>query len=377
MATYKPMGTRELQSLLQQAAEDHIDILTRHQRQNGMGLDFQYFNEIREIDVENLTVTAERGVLLGNLEEAVNAKGLHVSFYTPDLQTIRLGDFFAEQMLSLTSLHHNQPRFQVLGTEIMLVDGTLVKTGGKTMKNVTGYDMCRFTISNRETMTIPIAFTLKLSSREDEEEMLSVDIPNPKVLRPLVRALRETNTKPKVCLYWNEIANRQITLEKQGRLIIVLSGSRERVRRDLELVENLLSELNLNGEKISATVEVWKQIRRLRMETGWMNGLKIPSLQCVEIMEELAERRIGMWYSIMEGNLQLMPEEQSTDGIVYRSLCKKAELLGGAGNRYLQYLYQLGPVQETKLWAKLKQQYDPEGRLNPTMGGAGRGIGEK
>lgn len=92
-------------------------------------------------------------------------------------------------------------------------------------------------------------------------------------------------------------------------------------------------------------------------------------------MEELANRNIGVWYNIMEGNMQLLPPDAG-DGVVYRSLCRKAELLGGSGNRRLQYQFGLMPAQELKLWGKLKQQYDPEGRLNPVAGGGNSGQRE-
>ncbi len=94
MTTYKPYGIKELQDLLQQAKEQHLPILTRHQRQEGVGIDFQNWNKIREIDVANLTVTAERAVTLGELEGLFAKKGLHVAAMTDDLWTVSLGDFF-------------------------------------------------------------------------------------------------------------------------------------------------------------------------------------------------------------------------------------------------------------------------------------------
>ena len=75
MTTYKPYGMTELQSLLQQAAEQKLPVLTRHQHSAGLGIDFQNWNKIREIDTVNLTVTAERAVTFGELEEAVNEIG--------------------------------------------------------------------------------------------------------------------------------------------------------------------------------------------------------------------------------------------------------------------------------------------------------------
>ena len=100
MTTYKPYGIKELQDVLQEAREQNLPVLSRHQKQEGIGLDFQNWNMIREIDPVNLTVTAERGVTFGELEEAVRGHGLHMAAITEDLRDFTLGDFFAEQYCS-------------------------------------------------------------------------------------------------------------------------------------------------------------------------------------------------------------------------------------------------------------------------------------
>ncbi|MBR5318670.1 MAG: FAD-binding oxidoreductase [Peptococcaceae bacterium] len=328
--------------------------------------DFQNWNKIREIDAVNLTVTAERGVTLGELEDAVNEYGLHMAAMTEDLRDVTLGVFFAEQMLSLTSLRYNQPRYQVLGLEVMLADGTVLQVAGKTVKNVTGYDMCRFYISSRETLAIPLAFTIKLISQEPMQAVMEAPIADTAVLMELVRGLRQQKLNPKVCVYWNAAAAKQIE-QTGGRLMMVCSGSAERLQRDLweicKLAEALQIDLKINEQP----EELWRGLQQLRSRTIWNDGIKVPSLQCDVMLQELEQNNIGCWYSPMQGSMQLIP--QQADAEVYRQLCEAAGRLGGCGNWYYQYQYGFAPAGAAKIWQQLKEKFDAEGRLNPVQKG--------
>lgn len=373
MTTYRPYGIKELQALLQQAKAQQQPVLTRHQRRAGLGLDFQNWNKIREIDTANLTVTAERAVSLGELEDAVHAHGLHVAAMTEDLRTVTLGDFFAEQMFCLTSLHDKQPRFQVLGLEIMLLDGTVLSVAGKTVKNVTGYDMCRFYLSNREQLALPLAFTIKLVSQEAVQVMLEADVADSAILPELAWRLRAQNVRPKVCLYWNHAASVFLQhTEPTGRLVLLCSGDKQRVEKELQVVQDATVDL-LQLQPCVQPEQVWHEIRALRNGTLWPNGLKVPSLRCGEMLQQLAEHQLGCWYNPMEGALQLMPAND--DGAIYQTLCQAAQALGGDGNWYLMQQYGFAPAGATAIWQILKQQFDPEQRLNPCeKGGAEDGT---
>ena len=370
MATYKPYGNKELQDLLQQAKRQNLPVLTRHQRTEGIGIDFQNWNRIREIDTANLTVTAERAVTLGELEDAVHEYGLHMAAMTEDLRTVSLGDFFAEQMFCLTSLHYNQPRFQVLGLEVMLADGTLLQVAGKTVKNVTGYDMCRFYISNRETLAIPLAFTIKLVSLEPVQIMLDAVVGDEAALLALVQGLRKANITPQVCVYWNRAASQQLQMEAAGRLVLVCNGTEERVQRDLQVISDLAESLQIGLQVCEQPEQIWSALKGLRSATAWQNGIKVPSLQCQTVLQQLAEGQIGCWYNPLEGSLQLLPKE--ADGELYQNLCRLAEDLGGCGNWYYQYQYGAATAGETAVWQQLKDRFDPGNRLNPNEWGGGK-----
>lgn len=366
--TYKPYGIKELEDLLERARREDLPVLTRHQRQAGLGIDFQNWNKIREIDTANLTVTAERAVTLGELEDAVGEKGFHIAAMTEDLRTVTLGDFFAEQMFCLTSLYYNQPRFQVLGLEVLLADGTVLQVAGKTVKNVTGYDMCRFYISSRETLAIPLAFTLKLVSLEPVQVMLEAELEEETILPELVRGLRNRRIQPQVCLYWNRLAAGILQPpETCGKLVLVCSGGAEKVKRELQAVSDLAEQLQLGLQVCPSPEKNWRDVKTLRSHTVWGDGLKAPSLQCGGLLQQLAEQQIGCWYDPLQGSLQLIPKQ--ADGELYRALCQQAEQLGGCGNWYYQYQYGFAPAAQTAVWLRLKEQFAGE-RLNPVEGGA-------
>lgn len=368
MTTYRPFGIKELQDLLQRAKDQNLPVLTRHQRQEGIGIDFQNWNQIREIDELNLTVTAERAVTLGELEDAVREKGLHMAAMTEDLRMMTLGDFFAEQMFCLTSLFYNQPRFQILGLEVMLADGTVLQVAGKTVKNVTGYDMCRFYISNRETLAIPLAFTIKLVSRKPAQVMLEADIADAVVLPPMVRALRQFHILPQVCVYWNAMASEQLQCGKKGRLILVCNGDEETVKRELESISRIAQELHIGLQLCEAPEQNWALLRILRSRTIWQDGIKVPSLQCESMLELLAETQTGCWYNPLQGSMQLI--SQAEDVKLYSRLCEKAVQLGGCGNTWYQMRYGIAPAGELAVWNSLKQQFDAQNRLNPVQEGS-------
>lgn len=321
------------------------------------------WNQIREVDPVNLTVTAEREVTFGELEIAVNIYGLHVAAMTDDLCSVTLGDFFAEQMPCLTTAKYNQPRYQILGMEVELSDGTVLPVAGKTVKNVTGYDMCRIYSSSREQLAVSLAFTIKLTSQETMQIVLEGEIRDENVLPELVRSLRQCHRKPLVCVYWNGIAAQQIGREF-AQLVLVFSGNEEQVKRDIWEVGKIAERLQIPLVVCEQPKSIWNAIYNLRNVTTWSDGIKVPTLQCDKMLKILAERQIGCWYSPLQGSMQLIVK--APDSMLYEQLCAYAEQLGGCGNWWYQQQFQIAPAEMTKLWNQLKRQFDPAGLLEGT-----------
>src|SRR6185369_4449585 len=102
------------------------------------------------------------GVILADLHAAVEAEGL---FYPPDPNSLKmcaLGGNIAENAGGPRAFKYGVTREYVLGLEVTLVDGTRLRTGRRTVKGVTGYDVTALLVGSEGTLAVTTQATLKL-----------------------------------------------------------------------------------------------------------------------------------------------------------------------------------------------------------------------
>jgi glycolate oxidase len=117
---------------------------------------------ILEIDEANLVAVVQPGVINADLGRAAAAVGL---FYAPDpasFETCTIGGNLAENSGGLRCLKYGVTRDAVLGLEVVMADGTVIRTGGKTIKDVAGYDLTHLFIGSEGTLGIITEATLRL-----------------------------------------------------------------------------------------------------------------------------------------------------------------------------------------------------------------------
>jgi glycolate oxidase len=120
------------------------------------------WDNILEIDTQNLTATVQPGVVTGVLQKEVEKFGL---FYPPDpgsLNVCTIGGNVANNAGGLRGLKYGVTKNYVLGTEMILPSGELLKTGGKNMKDVAGYNLRDFIVGSEGTLGIITKILLKL-----------------------------------------------------------------------------------------------------------------------------------------------------------------------------------------------------------------------
>jgi glycolate oxidase len=117
---------------------------------------------IKEIDRANLVAVIEPGVITGELHAAVEREGL---FYAPDpnsLESCRLGGNLAENAGGPRAFKYGVTRDWVLGLEACLMGGRVVRTGKRTVKGVTGYDVTALLVGSEGTLAVFTEATLRL-----------------------------------------------------------------------------------------------------------------------------------------------------------------------------------------------------------------------
>ncbi|MBC7326238.1 MAG: FAD-binding protein, partial [Moorella sp. (in: Bacteria)] len=135
-------------------------------------------NTIYEINPEDMLAVAGAGVITAELHRAVEEKGL---FYPPDpgsAEVCTLGGNVAECAGGPRGLKYGVTRDYILGLEAVLADGRVISPGGRTVKNVTGYDLCRLFTGSEGTLGVITRVTLRL-------------IPRPRAVKTILAAFRD------------------------------------------------------------------------------------------------------------------------------------------------------------------------------------------
>ncbi|MBM4312501.1 MAG: FAD-binding protein, partial [Deltaproteobacteria bacterium] len=138
----------------------------------GMVLALTRMNRILEIDEENLTATAQSGVITVDLFNAAAARGL---FYPPDpgsQNVSTLGGNVAENAGGLRGLKYGVTRNYVMALSGLLYDGTEFQTGGKCVKDVAGYSLRDLLVGSEGTLGIITEVTVRLISPPQDKRTL-------------------------------------------------------------------------------------------------------------------------------------------------------------------------------------------------------------
>jgi glycolate oxidase len=128
----------------------------------GIVLSLARMNRIKEIDGRDFVAVVEPGVITQRLQEAVERKGL---YYPPDPASradCTLGGNIATNAGGPRCLKYGVTRDYVLGLEVVLADGTIVRLGGRTHKNKTGFELARLFVGSEGLLGVVTEATLKL-----------------------------------------------------------------------------------------------------------------------------------------------------------------------------------------------------------------------
>ncbi len=128
----------------------------------GVVLSLERLNRIIEIDQGNLLAVVQPNVVTGDLQDAVERVGL---FYPPDPASLRqsvIGGNVAECAGGPRAFKYGVTRHYVLGLEAVLPSGEVIRTGGKVVKNVVGYDLTQLLTGSEGTLAIITQIVLRL-----------------------------------------------------------------------------------------------------------------------------------------------------------------------------------------------------------------------
>ena len=128
----------------------------------GIALSLTRMDKILELDEKNMMVHVEAGVRTMDLYNFCAEKGL---FYPPDPASWKystLGGNIAENAGGMRAVKYGVTNNYVMGLEVVLADGSVIQTGGKAIKNVTGYNLTQLLVGSEGTLGIVTKILLRL-----------------------------------------------------------------------------------------------------------------------------------------------------------------------------------------------------------------------
>jgi glycolate dehydrogenase FAD-binding subunit len=227
-------------------------------------------NRLLEHDHANLTATVEAGMPVTALQESLAGHNQFLAVDPPFPGTATIAGVVAANLNGTRRMFYGSVRDLVIGVKVVLASGEQIKGGGKVVKNVAGYDMCKLFVGSLGTLGIITEVTLRMAPIPETAATLVVfgalgDV------RSLVEQLSRSALIPARVVFLNHEASNLTRLSREEWAVAVSAeGFEETVARHLSDVGGIAAKLNLGTQVLrdDAHNRFWDEIRDLPLRTN-------------------------------------------------------------------------------------------------------------
>ena len=274
-------------------------------------LDLRGVRRILEYNPENLTVTAECGLSLSELQEVLGRRGQFLPLDSSFFPSATLGGFVACNASGPKRLIYGTCRDMILGMKVVLADGSFVSAGGRCVKNVSGFDLCKLFIGSLGTLGVIGELTFKVHPLPEQEVIQVGSASDPMRGLQLSHFLVHSHLFPAALEildpYLASVWARQMGLplpEDQWAILVGWTGFSEDVSRQIREGEAAFLKHEVAGREVyeaGAAQKGWEILGRLPLH---------PDLP----PEQLIRCRISLPLTQMEEGIQKWRNEFSDAG---------------------------------------------------------------
>ncbi len=265
LAVVLPGSTQDVSDILRHATRANLPVVARGSGTglsggcqpvaDGILLAFDRMKAIKEIDTENQVAVVEPGVTLEQLDRALAPLGL-IYPVSPGEPGASLGGNVATNAGGMRAVRYGVTRQHVLGLEVVLADGTVMRTGGKFVKVSSGYDLTQLLIGSEGTLAVTTEITLKVAPRLADAATILAPFATLAEVAQAVPHIVSSGVDPSILEYIDVLAMAGITASAgldlgipeetkaatMAYLVVVLEGMQaDRVEEDVERLATLLS----------------------------------------------------------------------------------------------------------------------------------------
>jgi len=132
-------------------------------------------NKIIEHEPADLIAIAQAGVRLRDFNAKLAENGQWLPLDPPDDGTATLGSVVETGLGGAQQFGYGRPRGSVIGMKVVLADGSVIKCGGRVVKNVAGYDLSKLFTGSYGSLGIIAELNFKLRPRPEREATVAID----------------------------------------------------------------------------------------------------------------------------------------------------------------------------------------------------------
>ena len=197
----------------------------------GIVLSLKRLDRLVEHEPADLTATAEAGMTLAAFQAALGQRGQWLSLDPPNAREGTLGGILASNASGPRRHLYGTARDLLIGLTMVLADGSIVRGGGKVVKNVAGYDLPKLAIGSFGTLGVIVEATVKLRPRPDTDRLVVAWFERVKDAGAGARAIMASDLIPSALELADAEAVRALALggREGAALLVGLDGLPEQV----------------------------------------------------------------------------------------------------------------------------------------------------
>ena len=398
-AVVLPASVQEIQDVLRFAAKENLSVMPAGAGTKlGIGnlpqkvdvvLATTRLNSVVEYEPADLTVTVEAGIRLAALQAVLAQHRQYLALDPPSADRCTLGGIVATNASGSLRLRYGAARNQVLGLRVVHANGTVVKSGGKVVKNVAGYDLNKLYIGAFGTLGIITEVTLKLSPIPAYEAILVADFQDARGAIDTGLSIVGSQILPMfVNLSINADCVGTATDTKRPTLVVGFGGDPETVAWQLTECREIMEQNGALGVTITegeSRVHLQETIREFPATDrdteniiAKLNLKRTGIAECAaQVIDASWARDVQVMALLGSGILYLsIPVTSDTDfeGLANTLTQLRQSTMEAQGNLIVeaappeikQYIDVWGPVGDTLgLMKQVKDRFDADGLLNP------------
>ncbi|ANY70954.1 glycolate oxidase subunit GlcD [Paenibacillus sp. BIHB 4019] len=408
-----PANTEQVSAIMKVLNTHRIPVIGRGSGTNlcggtvpvegGIVMVMHRMNRILEVDLENLVAVVQPGMITKAFIAHVESLGL---FYPPDPSSMAIstiGGNIAECSGGLRGLKYGTTKDYVLGLEAVLASGEIIRTGGKLMKDVAGYDLTKLLVGSEGTLAIITEATLKLVPPPKFKKTMLAMYKDLYGAARTVSKIIENRIIPSTLEFLDnatvrvvdDFAKLGLPLDMEAILLIEQDGEPEMVERDIARIEEICRSEQAHSVSVAESAEealklltarrsAFTALARLR-PTTILEDATVPRSKIAEMVLEI--NRIAQKHQVTictfghagDGNLHPTATTDARDQeeihrveAAFEEIFEAAIRLGGTitgehgvglvKSPYLEW--KVGPA-GIEVMKAVKQAFDPHQLLNP------------